>query len=239
MTDEPNLAPVVARTPAPSTRSTWARGFFAATSGLVTYGLVLQLVLAANNDAGSFGSVPGRIVNTLSFFTVQSNILVAITTGMLAVRLTRSSTTFRVLRLTALIAIIITGIVYHLALAGLQELSDKEAAADWVLHTASPILCLVGWLVFGPRGQVTRRVAGLSVTFPLAWLAYTLIRGELVDDRFGHPFYPYPFLDVAELGYGKVAVSIALVAALFTVLALLGRVLDRRLSRNLHPRSTT
>ena len=173
------------------------------------------------------------------FFTVQSNILVAITTGMLAVRLTRSSTTFRVLRLTALIAITITGIVYHLALAGLQEMSDKEATADWVLHTASPILCLVGWLMFGPRGQVTRRVAGLCVTFPLAWLAYTLIRGELVDDRFGHPFYPYPFLDVAELGYGNVAVSIALIAALFAVLALLGRVLDRRLSRNLHPRSTT
>lgn len=208
-----------------------ARWFFGVTSALVTYGLVLQLVLAAGNDAGRFTSVAGRIVNTLSFFTVQSNILVAVTTGLLAVRLARSSTLFRVLRLTAVIGITITGVVFHLALANLQELSDKEAAADWVLHTASPILCVAGWLLFGPRGQVSRRVAGLCVTFPLAWLAYTLIRGELVDDRFGHPYYPYPFLDVAQLGYGPVVVAIALVAALFGVLALLALALDRRLLR--------
>lgn len=208
-----------------------ARWFFGVTSALVTYGLVLQLVLAAGNDAGRFTSVAGRIVNTLSFFTVQSNILVAVTTGLLAVRLARTSTLFRVLRLTAVIGITITGVVFHLALANLQELSDKEAAADWVLHTASPILCVAGWLLFGPRGQVSRRVAGLCVTFPLAWLAYTLIRGELVDDRFGHPYYPYPFLDVAQLGYGPVVVAIALVAALFGVLALLALALDRRLLR--------
>ena len=208
-----------------------ARWFFGVTSALVTYGLVLQLVLAAGNDAGRFTSVAGRIVNTLSFFTVQSNILVAVTTGLLAVRLARSSTLFRVLRLTAVIGITITGVVFHLALANLQELSDKEAAADWVLHTASPILCVAGWLLFGPRGQVSRRVAGLCVTFPLAWLTYTLIRGELVDDRFGHPYYPYPFLDVAQLGYGPVVVAIALVAALFGVLALLALALDRRLLR--------
>ena len=208
-----------------------ARSFFGVTSALVTYGLVLQLVLAAGNDAGRFTSVAGRIVNTLSFFTVQSNILVAVTTGLLAVRLARTSTLFRVLRLTAVIGITITGVVFHLALANLQELSDKEAAADWVLHTASPILCVAGWLLFGPRGQVSRRVAGLCVTFPLAWLAYTLIRGELVDDRFGHPYYPYPFLDVAQLGYGPVVVAIALVAALFGVLALLALALDRRLLR--------
>ncbi|MGV8976807.1 MAG: Pr6Pr family membrane protein [Cellulomonas sp.] len=213
------------------TKAGWARMVFGATAALVTFGLILQLVLAANNDVGRFTSVPGRIVNTLSFFTIESNILVAVTTGLLAVRLTRPSTLFRVLRLTAVIAIAITGVVFHLALANLQELSDNEALADWILHTASPILCVVGWLVLGPRGQVTRRVAGLCVTFPLVWLAYTLIRGELVDDRFGRPFYPYPFLDVAELGYARVLVNIALVAVLFGVLAWLALTLDRRLAR--------
>ncbi|MGV8967067.1 MAG: Pr6Pr family membrane protein [Cellulomonas sp.] len=219
--------------PAPAGRSAagWARVTFGATAALVTYGLVLQLVLAANNEAGRFANVPDRIVNTLSFFTVESNILVAVTTALLAVRLTRPSTLFRVLRLTAVIAISITGVVFHLALANLQELSDREAVADWILHTASPVLCVVGWLVFGPRGQVTRRVAGLCVTFPVVWLAYTLIRGELVQDRFGRPYYPYPFLDVAQLGYARVLINIALVAALFGVLAWLAQLLDRRLAR--------
>ncbi len=69
-------------------------------------------------------------MNTLSFFTVQSNILVAVTTGLLAVRLHRPSVLFRVLRLDGVVAIAITGVVFYLALSNLQELTDKEAAAD-------------------------------------------------------------------------------------------------------------
>lgn len=150
-----------------------ARWFFGVTSALVTYGLVLQRVLAAGNDAGRFTIVAGRIVNTLSFFTVQSNILVAVSTGLLVVRLARTSTLFRVLRLTAVIGITITGVVFHLALANLQELSDKEAAADWVLHTASPILCVAGWLL--RRGRSTGRGArcGGSGSSPRARVFFT------------------------------------------------------------------
>ena len=36
---------------------------------------------------------------------------------------------------------------------------------------------------------------------------YTLARGALVQDRFGHDYYPYPFMNVQEYGYcvfGKV-----------------------------------
>jgi hypothetical protein len=135
-----------------------ARWAFGLTSALVTYGLVLQLVLAITNEAGLFATPGARLVNTLSYFTVQSNILVAVTTGLLAVRLHRPSLVFRVLRLSGLVAISITGVVFHLALADLQELTDKEAAADWVLHTASPLLCVAGWLVFGPRRQLDARV---------------------------------------------------------------------------------
>ncbi len=46
--------------------------------------------MAATNDGGYFENVPARIVNVLSYFTVQSNILVALTTGLLAVQLNRS-----------------------------------------------------------------------------------------------------------------------------------------------------
>jgi hypothetical protein len=206
-----------------------ARLFFGFTSALVTFGLILQLRVAATNDEGLFESVPARIVNTLSYFTVQSNILVAVTTGLLAFRLQRSETWFRVLRLTAVIAITITGVVFHLALKGLVELTDKAASADWILHTASPVLCVVGWLAFGPRGWVSRRVVQLSVVFPLLWLAYALIRGAIVEDRNGRPFYPYPFLDVFDKGYAMVLVNVALVAALFFVLALGALAADKRL----------
>jgi hypothetical protein len=158
-----------------------ARIFLGATSALVTFGLVLQLVLAYRNEHGLFESHIGRLINTLAFFTIDSNILVAVTTGMLAWRLQRPSTLFRVLRMAGLVGIAITGVVFHLALKDLQELQGKEALADFVLHTASPILCVLGWLLFGPRGQVSKRVVGLSVLFPVIWLAATLVRGPLVQ----------------------------------------------------------
>lgn len=206
-----------------------ARIVFGATSALVTFGILLQLEVAVNNDEGLFEAVPARIVNVLSYFTVQSNILVALTTGLLAVRLQRTETWFRVLRLTAVIAITITGVVFHLALKGLTELTDKAATADWILHTASPLLCLGGWLLLGPRGWVTSRIVKLCVVFPLLWLAYALIRGALVEDRNGRPFYPYPFLDVFEKGYALVLVNVALVAALFFGLAMGALAADKRL----------
>lgn len=206
-----------------------ARWGFGLTSALVTYGLVLQFVLAVRNEEGLFTTGAGRFVNTLSYFTIESNILVAVTTGLLAVRLHRPSTVFRVLRLAGLVGITITGIVFHLALADLQELTDKEAAADRVLHTASPILCVAGWLLFGPRRQITPRLVGLSVLFPVLWLGYTMVRGALVQDRLGRDYYPYPFIDAAVEGYAKVTVNIVLVALLFAAIAGGALALDKRL----------
>ncbi len=208
-----------------------ARIFFGSTSAIVTAGLVLQLYLSitAESGEGSFELTPARVVNFFSFFTVLSNITVAATTGMLAARLDRQSTLFRTLRLDGLVAIAVTGVVFHLTLAQLQELTGWDALADAVLHTVSPILCVLGWLVFGPRGALSRRIVLLAVIAPVAWLAYALVRGSLVQDRFGDDYYPYPFLNVPEHGYSVVLINAALVAVLFLVISLGALALDRRL----------
>lgn len=156
-------------------------------------------------------STPDRIADFFSVFTVLSNVTVAVTTGMLAVDPDRRSTLFRVLRLDGVLAIAVTGVVFHLALSDLQELT--------------------GWLLFGPRGHLSPRVVALSVVAPVLWLAYTLVRGTLVQDRFGDDYYPYPFMDVQEHGYPVVLVNCAVVAVLFLALAYGALLLDRRLRR--------
>ena len=194
-----------------------ARAAFGATSLVVTAGLVLQLALSVTSgpDAGAFSTTPDRVVNFFSYFTVLSNVAVAATTGMLAVRLDRRSTLFRTIRLDALVGIAVTGVVFHLTLAQLQELTGWNAVADGILHTASPILCVLGWLVFGPRGLLSRRIVLLALIAPVCWLAYTLVRGALVDDRNGDAYYPYPFMNVQEHGYPVVLANCAAVAVLF------------------------
>ncbi len=208
-----------------------ARAFFGVTSLVVTFGLILQLGLSITDDpgAGYFESAPDRVVNFFSFFTVWSNIGVAATTGMLAVRLDRRSTLFRVLRLDALVAIAVTGVVFHLTLAQLQELTGWPAFADFLLHTASPILTVLGWLAFGPRGALSRRVVLLAVIAPVVWIVYALIRGELVQDRFGDDYYAYPFMNVQRHGYPVVLGNVSLVALLFLAISFGALALDRRL----------
>jgi len=206
-----------------------ARAFFAATCVLVSAGLILQLVLSATAHGGSFGTARGRVFNFLCFFTVQSNIVVAITTGMLATRLVRPSTAFRTFRLVGVVAIVITGVVFHIALRDLRELTGWDAAADFILHSASPVLAAAGWLLFGPRGQVSARTARLTVIAPLCWLAFTLARGTFVQDTSGRDYYPYPFIDAQQHGYLVVLVNVSVVAALFLGVATGAVALDKRL----------
>ncbi|CCH33898.1 Pr6Pr family membrane protein [Actinosynnema sp. NPDC047251] len=205
------------------------RLWFAFTALVVLVGLVVQVVVTSQNTAGRFPDLGPRLVNLFCFFTIQSNVLVLLTHALLAADPDRPSTLFRTLRLDGLLGIAVTGVVFHTVLKGLADLGGGAAFADFLLHTASPVLCVVGWLAFGPRGAITARVIGWSVVYPLAWLAFTLVRGAIID------YYPYPFVDVTELGYGRVAVNCLVISALFLALAYGALHLDRLLTRNRQP----
>ncbi|NUR94542.1 MAG: Pr6Pr family membrane protein, partial [Kribbellaceae bacterium] len=135
------------------------------------------------------------------------------------------STLFRTLRLNGVLCIAVTGIVYHAVLAGTDDLHGWAAFTNFLLHTAAPVVGVVGWLLFGPRGETDWRIVGWSIVFPVLWLVFTLIRGAFVH------FYPYPFVNVDEHGYGRVLLNCLLVAVLFLALAAGANTLDRRLYR--------
>ncbi|WP_432942834.1 Pr6Pr family membrane protein [Kribbella sp. CA-253562] len=207
------------------TKSGAGRVLFGVTALVVAAGIVIQLVVTATSTEGYFPDNPDRVFNVFAFFTIQSNLLLGGTALLLALGTERDSTLFRTLRLNGVLCIAVTGIVYHVALAGLSELSGAAAVTNFLLHTATPLLGVLGWLVFGPRGRTSFAIVGWSLVFPVLWLIFTLIRGEAVG------FYPYPFVDVGDLGYAKVVVNCLLVALLFLVLAFGATLLDRRLNR--------
>ena len=130
---------------------------------------------------------------------------------------------FRVFRLIGLVAITVTGIVYHVALSNLLTLAGVHQLANQLVHTVVPLLAVAGWLIAGPRGQTSARAAWLTALYPLCWLAFTLIRGAVIT------WYPYPFINVTRLGYGKVLLNCVWVALLFLGLAAGATVLDGRL----------
>ena len=200
----------------------WARVWFGVTALCVVAGVALSVVSAVQGP-GHFPTGTERGFNTFAFFTIQSNLLVGATTLLLAIRLDRSSLLFGTFRLIGLVGIAVTGIVYHVALSGLLTLAGLHQLANQLVHTVVPVLAVVGWLLAGPRGQATAKAAWLSPIYPLAWLAFTLIRGAVIH------WYPYPFVDVTQLGYGKTVLNCFWVSLLFLGIAAGAAALDRRL----------
>ena len=211
---------------APLRAPTLARYWFLATAVLVVVAIAVQVPVAAAEPGGFFDRPLYRGLNVFAFFTIQSNLLVAASALLTALQPDVDTPARRVLRLTALVAISVTGLVYHAVLAGLVELTPAGAFADLLVHTVVPVLAVVGWVAFGPRGRTDRRVVGLSVLFPVAWVVLTLVRGPLVGG-----FWPYPFVDADELGWGRVLLNCAVVAVLFVGLAAVAHGLDRVLAR--------
>jgi hypothetical protein len=200
-----------------------ARAWFAATALAALAGIVIQLPVTAGIRNGFFSSTPARVLNVFAYFTVESNLIVAVTCLLLALRPVRASPVFAAARLTGIVAITITGIVYHVALAKLLDLNSWALVADQLLHTVVPVLAVTGWLAFGPRGLATLRTAAWALVFPVAWLGFTLVRGALIG------WYPYPFIDVTTLGYGRALANTGWVALVFFGIAAGAAALDRRL----------
>ena len=86
-------------------RQDWARIWFASNALVVLVGLLIQIPVAMDNDSGYFDTPLKRGLNVFVFFTVQSNIIVGVTSFLLALRLQRSALVFRVFRLNGVVGI--------------------------------------------------------------------------------------------------------------------------------------
>jgi hypothetical protein len=91
------------------------------------------------------------------------------------------------------------------------------------LHYVSPVATLLGWLLLGPRPRVTGATVARALVWPVVYVGWTLAHGAVTG------WYPYPFLDVAELGYARALVDVAFVVLLALALLGLFRLVDAKL----------
>lgn len=138
-------------------------------------------------------------VNFFSYFTIQSNLIGIAALLWAAAAGGSPNPRLDSFRGAATTYLVITFIVFALLLAE----TDVDTAVVWVdrvLHRILPMLLVIDWLFDPPHSVLTWRRIAWWLAYPLAWLAYILVRGALVDR------YPYPFLDPANGGYGTVAI---------------------------------
>ena len=97
--------------------------------------------------------------------------------------------------------------------------------ADVILHYVMPILFLVDWLFLVPKKTLKLTDGFAWLAFPVIYLIWTFIHGAYSG------FYPYPFLNVGELGIARVLMNEAGLLVIFLILGLAlvtgGRLIDR------------
>jgi predicted secreted protein len=192
-----------------------ARVWHGAIALAVLAGLVVQIVMVARLHAAPHDVTPGvvagatapaRFLRLLSFFTIQSNLLVGFTSTALALDPGRNGRIWRVVRLDALVGIAVTGIVYSTVLARMHEPKGwEQVTTNTLFHYVTPIATVLGWLLFGPRPRIDRTTVVTALAWPAAWFGYTLARGT--SDH----WYPYPFVDAVTHGYARVLLNAVLV----------------------------
>ena len=199
-------------------------------SGYYLYELDPTKPTLIGNVAGGQDSVLERLIDWIGYFTILSNITVAVVMTVLVVRpglFTRATVggaIWRALRLDSVVMIIVTGVVYNLLLATGGK-SGWDALSNALLHVIVPILTVLVWAVAGPRRILGFSTIWLSLVLPILWAIYTLIRGAVISA------YPYPFFDVISNGYASVLIFVAVILVLAVIinLALLG--IDRLIAR--------
>ena len=179
---------------------------------IATVALVAQLILVIDKDAS--------VTNFFSYFTVESNILVAIASALIFLNPDRGGMAFGILRLAGLVGITITGIIFSTVLAGKVEFEGIAWWTDKAFHYVVPAMAVIGFVAMKPRTRLGKSSLWF-LSWAVAWLAYTLIRAEVSD-----PVYavaenktanvPYDFLDLDH----ESGVAVAIACAGVTVLAL-------------------
>ena len=187
-------------------KRTTLTGTRAASIVLVLSAIAVQAFVLA--DAGRFDAT-----RFFAFFTIQSNLIGVAAFGWLLATRGRARTRGQeLLRGAAAVYLTVTFVVVIVLLSDV-DVQLQLVWVDVVLHKLFPIVVVLDWIVDPPIGRLSARDALLWLVYPLVWTLVTVVRGAIDG------WYPYPFLDPANGGYGQVAVSVVGVTVAFAVIA--------------------
>lgn len=136
-----------------------------------------------------------RVFDTLSYFTIWSVFLVALTLTLIYKNPSSENIKLRTVRLSSLMMISISTIFYILLLSQDNNPTSWNIYTNFLNHYFTPAVTILVFVVFGPRKWFKFKTIFAALLIPTAFLLYTFARGAIIGK------YPYPFLDVASLGY--------------------------------------
>lgn len=119
--------------------------------------------------------------------------------------------------------ITVTMLIYHFLLVPAQfNMGNHEgifSIGNLLVHYIIPILVIIDWIVFSPKGAFKTYDPLLWITIPLTYFIFILIRARLIGNIPGtNTRFPYPFINLDELGWAQLGSNLAGIAIFFLLL---------------------
>lgn len=194
---------------------------------IVWFAVIMQFYLMMENRVSD---TTETIIRFFSFFTILTNTLVAVYFSFQALESGNNPKINQAGNLTAItVYILVVGLVYQLILRQIWEPTGMQKLVDESLHSINPILVLIYWFVYEKKERLSWSMIPKLLIYPLVYLVYVLIRGAYSG------FYPYPFVNVTELGYPQVSLNAFFVLLLFLGLSVVFVAIGRKLGGKSSP----
>ena len=142
----------------------------------------------------------------LSYYTVQSNIIVAIfllleiINSFKKIKLFKKEETYQNIKGMITLIILITGLIFAIILAPyVKNWTGYRLYSSYILHYISPLMVLIDFLFFDkPTTKLSIKKNIFWLIYPITYYIVGMIRILFIDG-----FIPYPFMDIRGLGYIK------------------------------------
>lgn len=160
-------------------------------------------------------SLMEAILRFFTFFTILTNILVAIVFTALWLKpknIFSFFTLFNTMSATA-VYVFVVGFVYNTVLRFIWEPQGLQRIVDEMLHLIIPIVFITYWMYNIKSNTIQWKSIFNWLMYPMLYLVVILIRGHFAD------YYPYPFVNVLELGYSKVILNSLLLTLFFGLIS--------------------
>ena len=212
--------------------------------------IIFRLLIVACVITGISITPQTRIYEQFWFFTIQTNIFIAIIELILAIvqilNLCKIETpfvkskTFSFFRILTAFFITITGLIYCFVLAPAGIIFDKTPFwqmfdfRNILLHVTVPAMAIIDYLLYCTKGGLKYSHAPIFLIYPLIYFFLVNIRVWCGGKPFyGGSYYPYFFLDpfLDGQGWGMVTIYLVVVCLIFYSLATLYIFIDKKLAK--------
>ncbi|MBC8770475.1 Pr6Pr family membrane protein [Arenibacter sp. BSSL-BM3] len=190
------------------------------------FALIGQFVLLIlNRQAG----IPETIIRFFSFFTILTNIMVALYFTMSYINSKKNPLNLFISdgALTALTTfILIVGLVYQVSLRHIWNPTGLQFVVDELLHTVIPIYLLIYWFRYSNKNDLETKSVLYWLLYPMVYITFIFSRGYISG------YYPYPFLNIPEIGIQSALFNIGIILGV-SILIMISLIITGNFRKNL------